>query len=218
MAALLHRAPGALLAPLFLMLVACGDTTGPQDDGPCEYQLQALETKDFTPWGVPVGEELAKLAGPYVGTWTWSPGTDEINIENANAVFEAEATFEVDQSSYRINRYVGGGAGVACAGDAVQADGMVSFADSDGMVFVSIPITVERTNDQPVYQVHAQLSPISVFSSDLTELVEVSGTSIRGLISWGLEGESLRATFEYTGQTTGPSGGQGFIVSVAEFE
>ncbi|KIG13867.1 hypothetical protein DB30_07470 [Enhygromyxa salina] len=131
---------------------------------------------------------------------------------------EAEATFELDESSYRINRHIGGGAGVACAGDAVQADGVLSFADSDGVTFVSIPITVERTNDQPVYQVQTQLSPISVFSSGLTELVEVSETSIRGLINWGLEGESLHATFEYTGQTIGPSGGQGFIVSVAKFE
>ncbi|PRP90051.1 hypothetical protein ENSA5_68540 [Enhygromyxa salina] len=113
---------------------------------------------------------------------------------------------------------VGGGAGVACAGDAVQADGVLSFAGSDGVVFVSIPITVERTNDQAVFQVQAQLSPTSELSSGLTELVEVSGTSIRGLINWGLEGESLRATFEYTGQTIGPSGGEGFIVSVAEFE
>lgn len=131
----LHRKRGALIAPLLLMLVGCGDTTAPQDDGPCEYELQALESTDPTPWGVPVGEEIARLAGPYSGTWTWSPSADEIDIENADAVWTAEATFEVDESSYRVNRHVGGGAGVACAGDAVQADGVLSFADPDGVEF-----------------------------------------------------------------------------------
>ena len=210
-----HR---VLTVSLPLVFFGCGDPAEVPDDGPCAYDLQALEPTDPTPWGIPVGEELSNLAGPYSGTWTWSPSTDEIDIESADAVLEAEANFAVDESSYRINRHIGGGAGVACPGDAVQADGVLSFADPDGVVFVSIAITVERTSDQPVYQVQTQLSPISEFSSGLSELVEVSGTSIRGLINWGLEGESLRATFEYTGQTIGPTGGQGFIVSVAKFE
>ena len=206
-------------ALLLFTPAGCGDdSAGPQEDGPCEYQLEALDPTDPTPWGGAVGVELAQLIGPYSGTWTWSPSTEEIDIEHADLVIEAEATFEPDESSYRINRYVGGGAGVACAGDAVQADGMLNFTDADDVLFVSIPITVERTVDQPVYQAHAQLSPISVFSSGLTELGEISGTTIRGLIHWGLEGETLRATFEYTGQTNGPSGGHGFIVSVAAFE
>lgn len=201
-----------------LALAGCGDTTGSQEGGPCEYELRDLEPAEPTPWGVPVGEEIAKLVGPYSGTWTWSPSTEEIEIDNAEQSFEAEARFVVDENSYRINEYIGGGAGVACAGDAIQADGVMSFIDSVGIEVVAIPITVERTLDQPVYQVQTQLSPISVFSSELTEIAEVSGTAIRGLIHWGLEGNSLRATFEYTGQTVGPTGGEGFIVSVAEFQ
>lgn len=203
---------------LLLALTGCGDATGSQEGGPCEYELRDLGPAEPTPWDVPVGEEVAKLSGPYSGTWTWSPSTDEIQIDNAGQSFQAEARFVVDENSYRINEYIGGGAGVACAGDAIQADGVLSFTDPDGMEVVAISITVERTRDQPVYQVQTQLSPISVFSSELTEIAEVDGTSIRGLINWGLEGESLRATFEYTGQTVGPTGGEGFIVSVAGFE
>ena len=196
--------------------VAC-DNGSPRDDGPCKYELRELEPTDMTPWGVPVGEEIAQLAGPYLGTWTWSSSTEEIEIENADQSFEAEAVFEVDVESFRVNEHVGGGAGVACWADAVQADGLLAFRDSDGLIIASIPVTVERTMDQPVYQVQVQISPLAAFSTQLTELAAVTGTSIRALIHWGVEGESLGATFEYIGQTNGPSGGEGFIVSVAAF-
>jgi hypothetical protein len=116
-----------------------------------------------------------------------------------------------------VNAYVGGGEGVACQTDAIQADGVLSFLDDEGKALTSIPITVERYAGQPIYQVHAQISPISAFSSELTDLSGVSDTAIRGLVHWGLEGESLRATFEYTGQTNRPGGGMVFIVSVAAF-
>lgn len=206
------------LAVATSVAVGCLDGFGSQDDGPCEYEDRPLSATDQTPWGIPVGEDIASLSGPYPGTWTWAPNADEIEIENAGQIIEVEAVFEVDQSSYRVSEHVGGGVGVACLTDAIQADGVLSFIDGGGVTVASVPVTVKRGADQSIYTVHEQISPISSFSSGLTALVEPEQASIRVLVNWGLNGGSPLATFEYVGQTLDDSGGFGFMVAVAEFE
>lgn len=201
--------------------LALGCLEGPgQDDGPCEYEDRPLEATDLTPWGVPVGEDIAALSGPYPGTWTWAPNADEILIEDADQVIQVEATFEVDESSYRLSEYVGGGVGmgVACWSDAIEADGVLSFRDQDGVLIASVPITVNRGADRPIYIVNEQISPITSFSEGLMPLVVLEQSFIRVLVNWGTDGGSPIATFEYVGQDLDDNGGLGFTVAVAEFE
>lgn len=201
-----------------LAAIACADNPGSQDDGPCRYEDRPLSAMDLTPWGVPVGNDIASLSGPYPGMWTWAPSTDEIVIEDAGQMIEVEAVFEADPSSYRISEYVGGGKGVACPSDAVLTDGVLSFIDSDHDIVAAMPVTVNRGIDQSIYTVHEHIWPLSSFASGLTALVEPKQASIRVLVNWGRDGGSPLATFEYVGQTLDDSGGQGFMVAVAKFE
>ena len=204
---------------LTLTLAAGCNGLGSTSDGPCEYEATALVASDETPWGGLVGEELLALRGPYPGTWTWAIDTEEIELQNAEQVIAAEAIFEVDPSSYRLVEHVRGGAGVACYGPTIEADGILTFRGQDGETLTSVSVTAHRREGgSPFYQIFELLQPVSSFSSELTELSGVDGTAIRILAVWGPESESFQATFEYVGQELDDSGGVGFIVMVADFE
>ena len=214
---------GARATALWTLAFACCVTAGCNDisstgDGPCEYEEKTLVGSDDTPWGTLVGEDILALVGPYPGTWTWAVNTEEIEIEGAGQVIEAEAVLEIDQSSYRLREHVSGGVGVACYGPTVQADGVLTFRDKDGVTLSSIPVTVQRSQGEaPLYKIY-DFVPVPDFSSQITELSGLDDTSIRVLGNWGLESETFRVTFEYVGQELAASEGAGFIVLVAEFK
>ncbi len=211
------RSAGVLRILALALSVAAGCNDA--DDGPCAYEARSLLASDLTPWGTPVGDDIAALAGPYPGTWTWAPSTEEIAIEDAGQTIAVEAVFEVDETSYRLREHVAGGAGVYCNYQTIQADGVLSFRDLDGVVVAAMPVTVERSlGETPFYVVFEIISPVSAFSTGLTELSGFEDTAIRVLANWGLEGESLGVNFDYIGLELDDSGGVGFIVDVADFE
>ncbi len=190
------------------------------DEGePCGYDETPLAFDDITPWETTLAEDIASLEIAQHGMWRWSESTDELDIADEGSEFPAMAQFIADLATLRLREHVEGGDGVACDGTTVMIDGMLTFTDEQGTVVVSIPITAERMQaSSPQYASAPLLTPISMFSTGLSETVEFETMQVVGRINW-VDQERLSVQFHYyTNTMLTATTGEGVFSLIAEFE
>lgn len=208
----------SLLVPLACALLLREGLCSCGADGPCEYEVTVLAADDETPWGTTPSQDIAELEVPQHGTWAWSESTSFVRLDEEGVSWPAWATFVHDPETIRFSEHVDGGYPPACKGPTVSVDGTMTFADDQGEVIVSIPITVERQLTATlVYGSSPTYSPVSLFSPAIHETNDHEMTLVYGDIIWTEQG--LFVEFYYLGQTMRTeTTGDGAYTLIAKFE
>jgi hypothetical protein len=203
---------------VLLPLVVGGCQRGPI--GGCPFEDLEAPTDFITPWDTVLGQDMAKLAGPYHGTLTWGDGEDVITVPKAGRELEVEATIEFDPTA-TMRVYESTREQPYCETDYLFAEATITFVRlDDGEMELIAPFTLYRDTDaSPQYDGIADITPISEFLPDLIPLQNFDREWISAQIWWNPEATRFRAEYSYLSQSTdSPSTGSGVSKDVVKFD
>jgi hypothetical protein len=183
--------------------------------GGCPFEDLELSMDFVTPWDTVLGQDMAKLAGPYYGTLTWGDGEDVIMVPKAGQELEVEATVEIDPTTARMRIYESTKDHPYCETDYLTMEATVTFVRlDDGEVELVAPFTIYRDIVASYqYDGDADDTPISEIFPDLIPLQEFQKEEISASIWWNPEATLFRAEYSYLGESTIPSTGPTTISS-----
>jgi hypothetical protein len=200
-----------------LVMLWRSDACSCQEYGPCEYEEVQLAADDITPWATRVGDDMARLLGPYEGIWRWEEDHAALDFDQGGAEIPATATITLDPATYRLIDPIYTGHTV-CTPETIAADGTMTFTDDQGDVITSFGFTVTREVGIPSYLSYSIIQPVEAFSDEVHTLRDYDVDGIKIAAYWSEDGSELSVYIEYGAQSElTATSGHGTLAGVATF-